>query len=156
MLPLDSPQWGELKHAYGPASDIPALLQQLKTFPTSNGTDEPWFSLWSAVPHVIEILATDPLKATADFLHFPAWVEICRYNDKVSIPETLQPDYAIALARLPKLVYEASNRVWDTGFLSCALSALAVGKNSPELAEVILELTEEGSIMKFKEWWDSR
>jgi len=25
MLPLDNPMWSELSHAYGPASDIPAV-----------------------------------------------------------------------------------------------------------------------------------
>ena len=27
MLSLDSPQWSELQHAYGPATDIPQLLR---------------------------------------------------------------------------------------------------------------------------------
>ena len=50
-LPLDSPRWPELNHAYGKASDIPALLRQLDSFPPSGPDDEPWFSLWSALAH---------------------------------------------------------------------------------------------------------
>jgi hypothetical protein len=48
MLSLDSPRWATLQHAYGDASDIPALLRQLTHFPPSDGNKEPWFTLWSA------------------------------------------------------------------------------------------------------------
>ena len=32
-LAFDSPRWDELEHAYGRATDIPALLRQLSTLP---------------------------------------------------------------------------------------------------------------------------
>src|SRR4051812_40379348 len=52
MLALDSPRWGELTHAYGEASDIPALLRRLKTAPPpTDYRSEPWFTLWSALCH---------------------------------------------------------------------------------------------------------
>lgn len=52
MLELDSPRWKKLKHAYGKASDIPALLERLKTAPPpADWQSEPWFSLWSALCH---------------------------------------------------------------------------------------------------------
>src|SRR5215475_8916129 len=103
MLSLDDPRWSELQHAYGVASDIPALLGQLADLPCSHGNAEPWFSLWSAlahqgdvysasfaaVPHVIAALAIDPSKADAGYFHFPAWVECCRARKQVSIPEYL-------------------------------------------------------------------
>jgi len=71
MLSLADSRWSELRHAYGSASDIPALLEQLVGLPSSEGNQEPWFSLWSAlahqedvysasfaaVPHVIEALS---------------------------------------------------------------------------------------------------
>jgi hypothetical protein len=50
-LPLDSPRWSELDHAYGKAAGIPALLRHLESFPPSSPDDEPWFSLWSALAH---------------------------------------------------------------------------------------------------------
>src|SRR5581483_8408649 len=31
MLPLDSPLWSHLSHAYGNASDVPALIAQLRS-----------------------------------------------------------------------------------------------------------------------------
>ncbi|HEX3912895.1 MAG TPA: hypothetical protein VHW71_05265 [Steroidobacteraceae bacterium] len=51
MLPLDSPQWAELSHAYGAAGDIPQLLKQLTNFRRATVDKEPWFSLWSALAH---------------------------------------------------------------------------------------------------------
>ena len=51
MLSLDDTQWAELSHAYGRASDIPALLRQLYALPHASGQEEPWFSLWSALAH---------------------------------------------------------------------------------------------------------
>jgi len=32
-LALDDPRWGELRHCYGPAEDIPDLLRQIAAAP---------------------------------------------------------------------------------------------------------------------------
>src|SRR5688572_14620061 len=101
MLPLDSPRWSELTHAYGTAEDIPELLRQLKNLPRSHGEEEPWLTLWSslahqgdvysasfaAVPHVIEALARAPERADSSYFQFPAWIEICRAKSAVEVPE---------------------------------------------------------------------
>jgi hypothetical protein len=156
-LPLDSPRWHELEHAYGKATDIPALLRQLASLPPSGPDDEPWFSLWSAlahqgdvyaasfaaVPHVVRALALAPDRAGAVYLQFPAWVEICRKREGVVIPSDLQDAYAAALAALPGLVAAAAVRAWDDEFLACALAALAAVKGSADVAEAALELTPE-------------
>jgi hypothetical protein len=100
MLSLDSPRWSTLQHAYGAASDIPALLRQLPDFPPSEGTKEPWFTIWSslahqgdvytasfaAVPHIVAGLATNPTRASGTYFQFPAWVEICRHRNGVEVP----------------------------------------------------------------------
>jgi len=36
MLSLDSSEWGEVSHCYGPASDLPPLLRQLAEDPSRN------------------------------------------------------------------------------------------------------------------------
>ena len=53
MLKLNDSKWGELKDADGPALDIPRLLQDIPEHldPKKASTDEPWFSLWSALCH---------------------------------------------------------------------------------------------------------
>lgn len=111
MLSLTDSRWSTLQHAYGLASDIPALLEQLVELPSSESNQEPWYSLWSAlahqgdvysasfaaVPHVIEALASDPLKAEFTYFQFPAWVEICRRKKNVHIPDDLASAYFLSI-----------------------------------------------------------
>ncbi len=154
---LESPRWSEIEHAYGRASDIPALLRELESLPRSSGTEKPWFSLWSAlahqgdvytaslaaVPHVVHALAKDPANADAAYFQFPAWVEICRQRKALEVPRDLLSAYTAALSLLPSLVAAAATREWDAGFLACALSAIAAAKGQPAVAEAVLELVPE-------------
>lgn len=170
MLALETKQWAALRHAYGSAENIPALLAQLGTLPTSLGNAEPWISLWSAlahqgdvysasfaaVPHVIEALALRPEKADHAFFHFPAWVEICRVKHKIEVPEALREAYFLALARLPSLVAEASNREWDSGFLACTLAAIAAAKGQTIVAEAVLEFASADVAKDFIDWLNTR
>lgn len=169
MLSLDSPRWSELNHAYGPAFDIPPLLRQLDDLPESNGREEPWFTLWSAlahqgdvysasfaaVPHVVAALARTPLKASFVYFQFPAWVEICRHRNGTTVPEDLQQAYSEALTKLPALVAASSSLEWDTGFLMCALSAIAAAKGYPSVAEAVQELTPDVA-SEFMDWFFKR
>lgn len=169
MLSLESNQWSELQHAYGSASDIPNLLSQLDVLPDSNGNDEPWFSIWSAlahqgdvypasfaaVPHVIQAIAVSPVDASYVYFQFPAWIEICRQKKKIEIPADLAPVYFQALSQLPFLVAQASAREWDEDFSRCALSAIAAAKGQVHVAEALLELSSEIA-KEFMDWFFSR
>ena len=169
MLSLDSAKWSELKHAYGSASDMPDLLRQLESLPSSEGDSEPWFSIWSAlahqgdvypasfaaVPHVIYFLSKSPLKADFSYFQFPAWVEICRVKNSVPVPDELQEAYFSALSQLPGLVAAASDRKWDDSFLACALSAIAASKGFVNIAEAVLEIDAEVAD-DFMEWFFNR
>jgi hypothetical protein len=169
MLSLESPRWSELKHAYGSAGDIPALLAQLQHLPSSGNDSEPWFTLWSAlahqgdvysasfaaVPHIVHALALAPAKADHTYFQFPAWVEICRAKNRTEIPQDLQAAYATSLAQLPSLVAAASAGAWEPGFLTCALAAVAAAKGQPVVAEAALELTPEVA-EEFLAWYFAR
>ncbi|HEY7642229.1 MAG TPA: hypothetical protein VH814_21025 [Steroidobacteraceae bacterium] len=169
VLDLDSPKWAELMHAYGNAADIPALLRQLDSLPAAAAEQEPWFSLWSAlahqgdvysasfaaVPHVVRALASAPASADSTYLHFPAWVEICRSKNGTPVPEELAPAYFHALSQLPSLVAAAAARSWDENFLACALSAIAAAKGQPVVAAAALELSPEIA-GEFMEWFFRR
>ncbi len=169
MLSLDSPEWVRLQHAYGSAGDIPDLLRQLASFPASANRGEPWFSLWSAlahqgdvysasfaaVPHVVAVFSSAPDRVTHDFLQFPAWVEICRHRHEIAVPEELSIAYYESLGQLPRLVAAAASQQWEAGFLACALSAFAVGKGFPVVAEAVLEIDDEVA-SEFLEWFESR
>jgi hypothetical protein len=165
----DASRWSRLRHAYGAASNIPDLLRQLAYLPTSRDTDEPWFSLssalahqgdiysasFAAVPHVISALSIAPSKADSSFFQFPAWVEICRQKKSVPVPDDLREAYFAALARLPSLVAAASDREWDDSFLAVALSAIASAKGHGATAEAVQELSADVA-KKFMEWWFTR
>lgn len=169
VLSLDNHRWLELKHAYGAAGDIPALLHQLEQLPSSKNGAEPWFTLWSslahqgdvysasfaAVPYVVKALASAPTKADHSYFQFPAWVEICRSKKNVEIPADLRSAYYESLAKLPSLVAQASSRSWDQSFLACALAAVAAAKGQPDVAEAVLELTPEVA-REFLEWFFER
>lgn len=169
MLSLDSPRWSELQHAYGAATDIPALLMQLTQLPSSENNNEPWFSIWSAlahqgdvysasfaaVPHVIEALATSPLRADCSYFQFPAWVEVCRAKNNVFIPDDIASAYFASLSRLPALVAAAAERDWDEDFLRCALSAVASAKGGVAVAEATLALSPQVA-GEFMEWFYER
>ena len=157
MLDLDSPRWAQLSHAYGPATDIPPLLRQLESLPSSENDAEPWFTIWSAlahqgdvysasfaaVPHIVRYLGHAPTTADFSYFHFPTWVEICRRQRGVAVPADLVGAYQNALSALPRLVAAAADRPWDGTMLSCALGAIAASKGYPSVAEAALEINTE-------------
>ena len=170
MLQLDDARWAELRHAYGPATDIPALLLQLEETSRSKDAPDPRFMLWSwlahqgdihsasfaAVPHVVRILSGLPAHGQkAEFYHFPTWVEICRQRKTVPVPEALASDYYAALNKLPILVAAATSQSWDEEFLRAALSAIAAAKGYCSVAEAALELSPKVAD-EFLEWFLDR
>jgi hypothetical protein len=157
MIPLDSPRWPELQHAYGSAADIPALLRDLETFPSCGGNSEPWFTLWStlchqgsiysasfaAVPHIVRILASDPMRGDFSFFQLPACIEFLRAENEIPVPMDLQQPYHDAVQQLPSLVATAAARPWDASLLCCALSAIAAAKGFPSIARAAMELYDK-------------
>jgi hypothetical protein len=89
------------------------------------------------------------------FLHFPAWVEICRQRKAVPIPDYLSEAYFSALRELPHLVAAAATKEWDDAFLSGALSAIAAAKGHISIAEAAQELNTK-TAEKFLTWFNDR
>ena len=169
-LPLNDPRWSQLAHAYGSAVDIPPLLRQLSSFPSSQSyKDDPWYSLWSslchqgdvysasfaAVPHVIIAAAADPKRASYSYFLLPASVEIARVKGSVPIPEYLEMPYFRSLAIVPGIVAEAAGENWDEDFCSSALAAIAAAKGHFSIAEIIRELDSD-TIPSVLEWFQNR
>ncbi len=166
MLSLDSPRWQKLEHAYGSASDIPSLLEQLASLPEDEGEAGPWFQLWSAlahqgdvypasfaaVPHVIAALEKSPDTAHESYFHFPAWIEICRAKNDVPVPKELRKSYTESLGKLPSLLARAAESPVSSSSLACAMAAVAAAKGQHAIAEAILELAEDGVAEEFLEW----
>ena len=159
MLTLDSHRWGELTHAYGEASDIPALLRVLKTAPPpASYQSEPWFSLWSAlchqhdvytasyaaIPHVVAIAADRERSERLEHLNFIASVEAFRHRKTApAIPADLGVDYAAAIERAAALILDCLESDWGESDYKVLLGALAVVRGQYKLGSAIFELEEE-------------
>ena len=137
MIPLDSPEWRRLNHAYGSAENLPELLQVISggTGETGPGEDEAWSELWSslchqgdvytasvaATPHVIQAgLKCAPDRFRADYILLPLAIEKARMRR----PEQLRPgeipdDYWSSILLLEPLYAAAS----EAGFESAAREA---------------------------------
>jgi hypothetical protein len=157
MIPLDSPEWDQLRHAYGPASDVPDLLRQLAANPRQKekSDDEPWHSLWSALchqgdvytasyaamPHIVQI-ALDA-KGPIDFSFFllPTRVEIARTRKRgPEIPQHLEWDYFASLRRVIECAARHAADEWDINMVVCAIGAIAAAKNQINLADALTDL----------------
>jgi hypothetical protein len=159
MLPLDSSRWLELANAYGDSSGIPRLLTELESLPPDVGSEaEPYFSLWSAlchqgdvylgsyaaVPHIVRIMASTPMRVPMTLFLMVACIEIARWKGRgPAMPVDLEADYSAALARIPDVVAGAARTSWDHWYCGAALAAVAAAKGSWQLAEAVLELDSD-------------
>lgn len=169
MIELNSKMWNELEHAYGSASDMPALLEQLREYPISNRyDDEPFFTLWSslchqgdcylasyaAVPHIVSVIEQDPSKVDYNYFLLPVCIEIARTKGfGPSLPKELESAYKQSISKLAFLASKISTN--EQVFVSVLSAALAVSKGQAGLAEVIIELTPD-TIDDFKVWLEER
>jgi hypothetical protein len=160
MLPLDDPRWVGLRHAYGSAADIPDLIRALKlsTSPRKGQTDEPWHSLWSslchqgdvytasyvAVPHIVQLASETRTPIDFSFYLLPAAIEVARKSGQgPAVPEGHARDYHRAIARLVDVVSIHRDDPWDRATLLSAAAALAVAKGDIDVAEALINLTDD-------------
>lgn len=159
MLELDNPRWSELTHAYGAASDIPALLKQLETArPPADWQSEPWFSLWSALchqqdvypasyaalPHIVALASARRGAERLEHVNFIASVEAFRHRKNAPpIPPDLEGDYLSAVERATSLILECLESNWSEAEYKVLLGALAVLRGQYKLGAAIFELEEE-------------
>ena len=159
MLELNSPRWEELSHAYGEASNIPGLIEQLKiTPPSTKFKSEPWYSIWSslchqndvytasyaAVPHIVASAATKPVRERLAFFNFVTWVEVCRHRRTApTMPSDLESAYSDSLQHTRELLLECFGTQWDEDEQKILLGALAVVQGQPRLGAAIIDLEKD-------------
>ncbi len=122
MLSLDDPRWGELRHAYGPATDVPEMLRRLARRPKRQPDGDPldpWEDLWSslchqsslytatyaAAPHIVEIAAGVPPPDRIDLCAFIGLISRPTRRDD-PVPDDLVADYDSARVRARGLLLE--------------------------------------------------
>ena len=172
MLDLDSPDWGELMHAYGSAEDVPDMLRRLQTELETDVPDEEeileeedalalfpaWFELasaicpmgevypasYAAVPHIVAFAASHPVEIRAQLLQLVARVEAGRHRPVAPpVPDSLEPAYRAALSRVPHLVAARVGDSWDPTTAQALAGILLVAKGHPQLGMAVLELAEQ-------------
>ncbi len=85
--------WAALRHAFGSAADIPALLTRARSAAAPEGyRDEPWFSLWSSLYHQDDIYS-------ASYAALPELVEIATGRGGAVARESLLLAASIELRR---------------------------------------------------------
>lgn len=104
-----------MRHAYGPATDVPSMLSAAATdLRPGHQADSTWFKLWSAlchqgdaytasyaaVPSLIRIAESPSFRTRYDPLLLAASIELARLEGfGPEIPEGLAPPYRTALSR---------------------------------------------------------
>jgi hypothetical protein len=160
MISLESGDWQRLQHAYGPASNIPALLRQLAqdSRPKSHYKDEPWFSLWSAlchqgdvyngsyaaVSHIVQLGITALGPIDNGFFLLPACIEVARHKGRgPDMPSELADSYFHALRGLHECAYRHAADDWDSGMAQSVAAALAAAKSQHAIAEAVIILDDD-------------
>lgn len=154
MISLTDPQWNNLEDAYGPATDVPKLLEQLAKDPSQRKqNDEPWFTLWSklchqgdiytasyaAVPHIVKIALETSGSIDFSFFLLPACVEVARANGRCpKIPDNLSVAYFDSVKKLSGCVAKHKNDPSDKPMAESISIALAVARGDIEKAEKML------------------
>jgi len=160
MLDLDSDSWRDLRHAYGSAEDIPALLRRLPDAPVKSADSkrEPWFTLWSAlchqsdvypasfaaVPHIIAAAQRREPADRAEYLFLAGSIESMRHKpSSPPITTELKSAYIEALQAAARLALEALQVEADRSWFQGLLAALAAFRGFPELGAAISDLDRE-------------
>lgn len=155
LLPLDSPQWRQLRHSYGSAENVPALIRALGVGEESKTAEAAWDTLWGEVhhqgdtysatfatlPHIVRIALEGHVPCSWQFFGWPASVELQRLKNDIAVaPTELLSPYQWALSMIPQAVHRHAGRPWDHVFAQAACAALVIAQSQVLLAEVLLEL----------------
>ena len=141
MLPLSSPRWTELAHAYGNATDIPELLERAPTETRSGGQPQSaWFDLWSALchqgdaytasyaaaPHLVTMARDWSVRRQFEPLLLVASIEQARLEGRgPPVPPDLAAPYTDALAEARRLAQAALLQAWDDDSRTAFAGSLA-------------------------------
>jgi hypothetical protein len=117
-LELDDPAWSQLRTAYGPATEIPALLRALYG---PKVADDTWEQLWSALchqsdvynatyaalSHIVAAARGRPALEQTSYLHFFAYALACGARPNApGIPSEFGYDVADAMAEAAELALQ--------------------------------------------------
>jgi len=151
--------WNNLTHAYGEATDIPALLSEAETAAAPyEYTDDPWYTLWSFLCHqgnvypasfasadtLIRIAESRQGAVARECLFLVASIEIGRHSVSApELPENLAEAYRQALAKGEELAREFLEVSVDPEDKRLFLGAVEAFSGDIDSAREILDPEEE-------------
>lgn len=154
MIKSHSIDWHLLRHAYGNADDIPALLEQIENFPNeSDWQTEPWFSLWSAlyhqgdiysasiaaVPKIVSTLARSPEKATLSFYLLPTSIALADKANPIDVDPVIRNAFKASVETLGHIAADALPSMSNPDVTKAAQAAVFVSHGDYQKAEDLLE-----------------
>jgi hypothetical protein len=126
-LPLSSPRWKQLEHAYGSADSIPALITRIQQSKTRNASywDELWSSIchqdtvysgtFAAIPHLVRIIEADrSWKQRFDVYHMVGYSHLCANASGVEPALDLVDAYTAAVRTCLNLIGADLDSSWST------------------------------------------
>lgn len=159
-LPLESVRWRALAQAYGPATDVPRLIDHLERVGDRERA-ELWLGLWAtlcggggrvydaayaALPHLVAFAERRPLADRVQALHLAGAIEAARAAPPAAaapppaLPDDLAPAYHAALARVAPLVARSVGEPWDPDSAQVLAGVLAIAKGHPRFGRAALAL----------------
>jgi len=112
VIEHDEHTWASYSHAYGPATDIPSLLEDARHAPADRAFGSaPWHELWSALchqesiypasfralPELVNIATSSSGVKQSEALLLAAAIEVCSHDAQApSVPPELQLSVATA------------------------------------------------------------
>jgi len=144
--------WASLKHAYGPANDIPGLLAAAAADPRPGHKPGPWFDLWSALCHqgdaysaslaavpLLVRLAPSQLAARRyDAVLLAASIEQARLEGRApEIPAGSRDEYSAAIADGLSAAESALPHAWNKDAELALRGSIAVFRGDLAAAQAI-------------------
>jgi len=144
-LPLDSPRWSALSHAYGSAKNVPGMLRRFRMDGYGEASDDDllWGHLchqgtiytatFAAAPHVMCRVDEQPIEGQVMLVVFMA--SVCASADTVHLMEDLRPAFEQSLADAGRKAMELlqQHRLSDSDFAYLLGAAAALHGNSDDL-----------------------
>ena len=145
MLDLESLNWSELSHAYGPATDTPQLLKRIYAGPTNDDWADLYATVahqgsittaaYAAVPHVVAAARSVSKTDRLPYFSFVAFVLI-GYDHK-PIPDAIKADYEAGVAEAARGAVELLSEPLPYIESVYLLQALSAFSGRPVLARII-------------------
>lgn len=155
MLSLSDPGWSDLRHAYGAAADLPALLARAATDPRpGHHRESAWFDLWSAlchqgdaysaslaaVPHLIAMAPEALARHSYESLLLAASIEQARLEGRAPpIPADLAAVYGAAMEAGRELAERTLPQAWSDEARTALSGSVAVFRGDLTGAQAIFE-----------------